>query len=123
MDPIPVVVLDADAGSRLQWSRMLAEVPGIELAGATGLVGEAIQLIRNRHPRVIILDPILPDWNAATVIHALRLWAPASLLLIATIPLTTEPAPRLLQAGATHYFDKRTDITRAMSVLVEIQDR
>lgn len=90
------------------------------VVGETGLVGEGIHLVRSLQPELVVLDPAIPDWNVLTVVRALKQWAPASVLLVATTSNSGEPATAFLGAGATYWFDKEREFLLAAEVIATL---
>ncbi|MFO0774743.1 MAG: hypothetical protein U0172_08775 [Nitrospiraceae bacterium] len=104
--PHRVVVLAADDHIRTTWRRELEPVRTVHLLGDTAAVNEAIQLIRTHRPSIIVLDPSIPGWHPATVIRAIRQWAPVGAAILAVRPTHSSvqhsvSSDELRQAGAT----------------------
>ncbi|MGP8065144.1 MAG: response regulator, partial [Acidimicrobiales bacterium] len=67
-----VVIAEDEAVVRLDLCEILAE-EGFEVVGSTGRGDEAVELVRNLHPDLVILDIKMPGMDglqAAAAIHS-----------------------------------------------------
>jgi two-component system LytT family response regulator len=66
-----VVVVDDVALARARLARLLAELPGIELAGAAADAGQGVALIERERPDVVLLDIDLPGADGFNLVARL----------------------------------------------------
>lgn len=118
-----VFVVDADEDSRLRWRLALPSSTGATVIGEAGGVADAVRLMQDTHPDLIVLDPIIPEWDSRMVVRALKLWAPASVLLVATVPTVPQSGANLLAAGADFHFDKYLEFHGAMDAVATLSLR
>ena len=99
---------------------LLADVPGLEIAGEAGDVLEAVELITALHPDVVILDINLPSGNGIEVLRRIKQLQPAPIVVMLTGLRTVEYRTACANAGADYFFEKTTDLAplyRAMNEL------
>lgn len=103
---IRVAIVDDHNLIRLSLSRMLADVPGLEIAGTAGSGEEALQLVREQQPHVLLMDLMMPGMGGHEA--SLRLMKQWPALRIVMLSVTEDgPLPgRLLQAGVAGYLTK-----------------
>jgi CheY-like chemotaxis protein len=130
-DPLPDAIVSAarhtvlyieDNASNLRLlERLFAHRPGIELISATrGLPG--IEMARDRHPVVVLLDLDLPDISGDEVLQRLR--DDPSTKTIPVVMLSAEAnyrqIQRLLQTGASAYLTKPLDAHNLLNTVDEL---
>src|SRR5919198_714532 len=81
--PITVVVVDDEELLRLSLARALTGA-GLELVGEAGSAEEALELVVDLRPDVVLVDLRLPGLSGIELIERLALLAPASRALVLT---------------------------------------
>ena len=98
--------------------RILAHRGGVNLTTTTN-GGDAVELARQHHPDLILLDLHLPDIAGDQVLR--RLQADPSTNHIPVVMLSADAThaqiDRLLAAGATHYLTKPIDVAELLDVI------
>ena len=67
---------------------------------------EAVQLVLQRHPDVVVMDVAMPDMNGIEATRRIHDASPSTQVLILSMHSTTEHIFRALQAGARGYLLK-----------------
>jgi len=80
--------------------------PRIEVVGEAASVGDAIPLIRDLDPDVVLLDVHLPDGNGAAVIGAVAADRPGVKFLALSVSDAAEDVIAVIRAGARGYVTK-----------------
>ncbi len=102
----PVLLIDSDPSTGEFLSRTLAK-EGLELKIASqGRVG--LEMARELHPSVIILDMVMPDMDGCEVLSALRS-DPAVASIPAVMLTILDEQPKAYESGATDYLFKPVD--------------
>ncbi len=85
---------------------MLADVPGLEVVGAAASGEEAIQLVREVQPQVLLMDLMMPGMGGHEAsLRLMKLWPELRIVMLSV----TEDGPlpgRLLDAGVAGYLTK-----------------
>jgi DNA-binding NarL/FixJ family response regulator len=80
--------------------------PSIEVVGEAGSVADAIPLIRDLDPDVVLLDVHLPDGSGAAVIGAVAPERPGVKFLALSVSDAAEDVIAVIRAGARGYVTK-----------------
>jgi len=102
---------------------LLADVPGLEIAGEAGDVLEAVELITALHPDVVILDINLPSGNGIEVLRRIKQLQPAPIVVMLTGLRTVEYRTACANAGADYFFEKTTDLAPLYRTMNELARR
>ena len=78
----------------------------IQVVGEAGTVEEAIPLVRELEPDVVLLDVHLPDGGGETVVGAVHADRPAIRFLALSVSDAAEDVVRVIRAGARGYVTK-----------------
>ena len=81
---VRVVLVDADDRVRESLCGLLCIGDRLEVVGSTGRTGEALDLVTETHPDIVVLDPRLPelDGGGLSFIGRLRVIAPDVRVLV-----------------------------------------
>jgi DNA-binding NarL/FixJ family response regulator len=111
---VKVVVVDDSALVQRSLGRLLADVPGLEIAGFAEDVASAVALIDTVCPDVVVLDVDLRNQDRGmTVLHHVVRTHP-HIQVIALSNFSWQAMRRgFLDAGARAYFDKGLEFTQA----------
>lgn len=102
-----VLVVEDDPLLREDFERTVRSIPGLDLAGGTGLAREAQRLLTmGPAPDVMLLDLGLPDGDGVTLIRVLLDAAPQARVLVISVFGDEQHVVRALAAGAHGYLLK-----------------
>jgi NarL family two-component system response regulator LiaR len=94
--------------------RVLATVDGVELVGEAENGVQAIQLVRDVHADVLLLDDLMPLLSGVEALPLIVRAAPRLRVIIFTGHAAGD---RALEAGAVAVFEKPMDIDRLLDAL------
>ena len=97
--------------------RTMLEREGFALAGATASCSEAIGLLADTRPDVILLDLRLPDATGAEAVLRIREAAPTLPIVAFSVDRTPTIVRAVLRAGANGYVTKDAPISRVVAAL------
>jgi DNA-binding NarL/FixJ family response regulator/putative methionine-R-sulfoxide reductase with GAF domain len=97
--------------------RALLEREGLIVVGLTATCSEAIGLLEEAQPDVILCDLHLPDADGAEAIARLRLEAPALPIVAFSIDRSPELIRAVIRAGGNGYISKDTPASRVIAAL------
>jgi DNA-binding NarL/FixJ family response regulator len=105
---IRVMIVDDQCLIRKLISSILASAPGIEVVGTSDDGAEAIQLVEQLDPDVVLMDIVMPGMDGFEATNAISAKSDCKILFLSTC---NEPhyLVRALQAGASGYFVKDGD--------------
>jgi DNA-binding NarL/FixJ family response regulator len=102
---------------------LLAEVPGTQLVGQAGDVGEAINAIQEMKPDALILDLQMPGGSGLDVLRAIRSSNPRIYVLICTNYPYPQYREECLTAGADLFLDKSAEFAKIPAILKELAEK
>jgi DNA-binding NarL/FixJ family response regulator len=110
-DPVSVVVADDQSAVREGLVLLLGTLPGITVAGEAVDGDEAIALVAQARPDVVLMDLNMPGCDGVTATRRITAEYPATRVVVLTTYADDESIIGALQAGALGYLTK--DATRA----------
>jgi DNA-binding NarL/FixJ family response regulator len=99
-ESISVAVVDGNPRARREVARRLREVSGLALVGEAGGATDAIALLRERGPDVVVTDPRHVAPGGAALLGRLSAAAPDAAVVVLTVYVTEAERAELLAAGA-----------------------
>ncbi|MBF8732113.1 MULTISPECIES: response regulator transcription factor [Pseudomonas] len=97
--------------------RMLMERHGYDVVAETDNGVDALQLIREHLPDIVILDIGIPKLDGLEVIARMACISPGSKVLVLTSQAAGHFSMRCMQAGAAGYVCKQQDLTELLSAI------
>jgi two-component system, NarL family, response regulator LiaR len=104
--PIRVMIVDDHAVVRSGLSAFLMVFDDLELVGEASNGKEAVQMVEQFRPDVILMDLMMPEIDGAAATQAVRLRWPNIQVIVLTSFREDEMMKRALQAGAIGYLLK-----------------
>ena len=105
-DPISVILVDDQPLLRKGFRMVLEEEPGIDVAGEASDGAAALDLVRRRHPDVVVMDVRMPRMDGIEATRAILAAEPRSRILILTTFDLDEYAFGALRLGASGFILK-----------------
>lgn len=112
-----VVIVDDDPAFSEMLTRYLANDSGIGVEGVAGSLREALGMVRNRKPDVVVLDFHLPDGDAELGTAMFRRLNPPPAVLVVSANATVEQISAVLRAGAKGYLPKERCVPEIRSAI------
>lgn len=100
---IRVLLAEDHALVRAGLCALLRNVPGIEIVAEAGDGQEALRLIREHQPDVVLLDIAMPGLNGLDVLARIKGDCPAIRVIILSMHANEEYVKHALRAGASGY--------------------
>ncbi len=109
-NPIRILIVDDHLVVRMGLRSMIDTQPDMTVVAEAGDGNEALQLYRQHHPDIVLLDLRMPNLNGVEATVAIRAEFPGALIIVLTTYDDDENIYRALRAGAHAYLLK--DIPR-----------
>lgn len=103
---ITVLLVDDHTIVRHGLRRLLGDCPDMQVIGEAASGKEALRLVRQLHPDIVVTDLSMPDMDGLEVTKSLQSEGGKTKVLILTMHATEEYALRLMQAGARGFLSK-----------------
>jgi DNA-binding NarL/FixJ family response regulator len=121
-EPIKFMIADDHKMFRQSLGSLLSSDPKFQLLGDAGNGVELLELLKDKHPDVVILDLAMPEMDGIEATKIIRAEYPDVKILIVTMSNDEPLVLRLLEIGANGFLTKYTDteeIKRALHACVE----
>lgn len=107
--PVRVLVADDSAFIRRAVERMLAADPAIRVVGAASNGLEAVEMVRQLTPDVVLMDVNMPEMDGLEALARIMAETPTRVILMSTLTRAgAEITLRALEMGAVDFIDKTT---------------
>jgi len=103
---ITVLLVDDHSLVRRGFRRMLEDEPDMEVVGEAGNGQEAVQLARDLHPQVVVMDCALPGTNGLDATRKIKQDSPATAVLMLSMHSENTWVRQAIEAGAKGYILK-----------------
>jgi DNA-binding NarL/FixJ family response regulator len=117
MERIRLIIADDHPVVRTGLQGMLAGQPDLEVAGEATTGREAVDLVGERHPDVVLMDLRMPEMDGVSAISEIKALQPEVHVLVLTTYDTDADILPAIEAGATGYLLKdapREELFRAI---------
>ncbi|NYG58033.1 DNA-binding NarL/FixJ family response regulator [Nocardioides daedukensis] len=106
LPPVPVVLVDDHELIRTGLARAFERDPGMTVVGQAGGVAQALSVIRETKPVVVVTDLQLPDGNGLDIVRSIRKNDPAMGLVVLTMHSGDDQIFGAMEAGASAFVGK-----------------
>lgn len=120
--PVTVAVLDGNPGTRRGLIRRLTQIPGISVVGEGSDADEAVRVVGEQRPDVVVADVPRMAPDAGAFLGRLMRAAPEAGIVVLTAYLTERERSELVRAGAQALLLKEIDsvaLARAIETVAE----
>lgn len=115
-----VIVVEDDRGLREQLVSILNSSAGIRCVDACASGEEALQVIPNKRPEVVLMDIRLPGMSGIECVAELRQLLPRLQIIMLTVYEDSESIFRALKAGAAGYLVKSSPPSKLLDAIDDV---
>jgi DNA-binding NarL/FixJ family response regulator len=119
--PIRISIVDDNASFREGLAQILTLSPGIMLVGSCGSAEEALRIIPDSAPDVVLMDINLPGASGVCCVRELKARMPQLQIIMLTINSDRQRVFDSLAAGATGYLVKTVAPAQLLAAIEEVQ--
>jgi DNA-binding NarL/FixJ family response regulator len=116
-----IIIVDDHVLFREGLAAIVRSEPDIEVIGQAGTVQEAIEVVLDLKPDMVLMDFGLPDGNGADATRAILKEYPACKIIFLTMSEEDEDLFAAIRSGAKGYLLKNMRPTRLVSTLRSVQ--
>src|SRR5215216_8036698 len=120
MKPIRVLIADDHALVRAGFKALVEKIEGLEVVGEAGKGSEALRLVKELKPNLMLLDLSMPDGGGFEVLAQLKQF-PKLRVIVLTVHEAGEYAKRALREGAAGFLPKSvagTELQQAIEAVL-----
>ncbi len=121
MIPLRVVVVDDHAVFREGLRALLSRVPEVEVVGEASTTDDALTLVRDIRPDVVLMDLHLPGEGGIAATAAITAAGTAEAVLVLTMHADDSHVRRALQAGAKGYLLKDAQPDAIVRAIISVR--
>jgi len=121
MEPIRVLIADDHALVRAGIRALLEKIEGIIVVGEAGKGSEALELVSQLNPNLLLLDLTMPDGGGFVVLEHITKQFPDIRVIVLTVHEAGEYAMRALREGAAGFLPKSaasTELEQAIQTVI-----
>ena len=121
MNPIRVLIADDHALVRAGIRALVEKIEGVVVVGEAGKGSEALELISELNPNLMLLDLTMPDGGGFEVLAHLKKHFPEIRVIVLTVHEAGEYAIRALREGAAGFLPKSaasTELEQAIQTVI-----
>ena len=121
MNPIRVLIADDHALVRAGIRALVEKIEGVVVVGEAGKGSEALDLVRQLRPNIMLLDITMPDGGGFEVLDQVMKKHPDIRVIVLTVHEAGEYAIRALREGAAGFLPKSaasTELEQAIQSVV-----
>ena len=121
MDPIRVLIADDHALVRAGIRALVEKIEGVVVVGEAGKGNEALELVKEFEPNLMLLDITMPDGSGFEVLEEVQKNYPAIRVIVLTVHEAGEYAIRALRQGAAGFLPKSaasTELEQAIQTVI-----
>lgn len=115
-----IVIVDDHPMMRQGLAQLINNEPDLEVACEADTAGEALELITDREPDLVLLDITLPDKNGLELIKDLQAQLPQVPLLAVSMHDEALYAERVLRAGGRGYIMKQAGGKKMLEAIRQV---
>jgi DNA-binding NarL/FixJ family response regulator len=112
-----ILVVDDHPLVRFGLSSLIDSEPDLDICGETGMISEALELVRSTRPDLIIIDLSLADGNGLDLVKRLRVHDDDIRILVCSMHDESLFAQRAISAGARGYINKQEATTHIINAI------
>jgi len=116
-----IVIVDDHKLIRQMWTQIFANHLSVEIAGESGILDEAIEMIEKKRPDIVLLDINLALKSGFDAVPLIRKLSPGTKIIALSMHNQPSYAKKMLQLGAKGYITKNSayeEILQAIDVVM-----
>ena len=117
-----VVVVDDAIVVRERLIKMFSEIPSLAIVGEAGNSFEALNIIEEKQPDVVVLDIKMPGDSGVEVLRRIKKRNSSIIVIVLTNYPLSQYRAKCFEYGADYFFDKSEEYSKVTEVLRTISE-
>jgi DNA-binding NarL/FixJ family response regulator len=117
-----VVVVDDAIVVRERLIKMFSEIPSLAIVGEAGNSFEALNIIKEKQPDVVVLDIKMPGDSGIEVLRRIKKKNSSIIVIVLTNYPLSQYRAKCFEYGADYFFDKSEEYSKVTEVLRTISE-
>jgi len=122
MKKITILITDDHTMLRESWGYLLNKDPRFNVTALTGTGEEAIELVKQIHPDIVLMDISLPGINGIEATQTIRKVSPATKVLGVSMHTQSSYVCKMIREGASGYVTKNSSIEEMCKAIIEVHN-
>lgn len=122
MEKITILLVDDHKLIRESWSFILNSDERFEVIGETSNGEEAVEIARQKNPRIVLMDINMSPMNGFDTTKLVRKFSPSSKIIGISMHSMPAYARRMLQMGAMGYVTKNSSKDELLTAIVDVNN-
>ena len=118
-----VVVVDDSKIVRERLIKMLTDIPSLVIVGEAGNSFEALYIIEEKNPDVVILDIKIPGDSGVEVLKRVKKMNSSIVIILLTNYPSEQYKKKCIEYGADYFFDKSEEYSKVKEVMESLVER
>lgn len=120
MKKITIAVVDDHKLVREMWRELFASNVEIEITGESGEFNDAIEMIKNKRPDIVLLDINLSQSSGFDAVPLIRKFSPGTKVIAVSMHSQPAYAKKMLNLGAKGYVTKNSSRLEMLKAVEEV---
>jgi len=117
-----IIIIDDHKLIREMWVRLFAGNSKVEITGEGATLQEAIEMVTNHKPDIVLLDINLPDASGLDAVPLIRKSSPGTRIIAVSMHDQPAYAKKMLQLGAKAYVTKNSQYDEMLKAVEEVMN-
>lgn len=117
-----IVIADDSEIVRDRIQRLLADIPRVQIVGEVGDIHQVLNMVREMHAELVLLDLQMPGGSGINIIRHLKLLNPPPIVMVFTNNASSDYHTQCLEEGADFFFDKSFEFEKIWPTIMRLME-
>lgn len=120
MKKITIVIVDDHKLLRETLANLFSENNEIEITGESGTSEEAIEIIKDKRPEIVLLDINMPNGSGLDAVPVIKVVSPSTRIIVVSMYNQPVYAKKMMKLGAKAYVTKNSSYKELLIAIEEV---
>ncbi|MBM3431861.1 MAG: response regulator transcription factor [Bacteroidetes bacterium] len=121
MEKVSILLVEDHKLIRETWALLLQSNPRFQVIGETDNIDQALQICREKHPAIVLMDVNMSPVNGFEATQLIRKYIPGTKVIGVSMHSMPAFAQRMIRSGASGYVTKNSSKEELFEALLEVQ--